>query len=269
MGSVRVGAFWYPETKGDMRERGRAMDEGGEDRTTPDPVPASILVVYAHPDDESFGPAALLARYARAGSAVYGVFATHGEHGRSGVQPAPGEMARLREQDLRAATGVIGFRAIAFLDYEDGTLTQAPAARLEAQVLDAIKHWTPQIILTFGPAGITRHPDHLAIHRAVVAAFYRARDAGLDLRELYYDAVLPDLAREMGIADDPDGQPNIFVDVQATTQVKLEALRLHARHIEDAHEMADRLEREPQLLATLHRAFPPVPPGMQLTHLLA
>ena len=247
------------------------MDGAGEDRTTPAPVPASILVVYAHPDDESFGPAALLARYARAGSAVYGLFATRGEHGQSSVQPAPApdELARLREMDLRDATDAIGFRAIAFLDYEDGTLAQVAAERLERQVLDAIRRWTPQVLLTFGPAGITRHPDHLAIHRAVVASFHRARAEALDLRELYYDAMPPAQAAEMGIADDPDGRPNTFIDVQETAPVKLAALRLHARHIQDAVEMAARLEHEPQHVATLHRAFPPVPPGTRITRLFA
>ena len=105
----------------------------------------------------------------------------------------------------------------------------SPPDRLEGQVLEAIRRYRPQVVLTFGPAGITRHPDHLAIHRATVAAFHRALADGLGVRELYFDAVAADMAGEMGIVDEPDGAPNTFIDVAATASVKLEALRAHAR----------------------------------------
>src|SRR5579884_2031484 len=135
-----------------------------------------ILVVYAHPDDESFGPAAVLAKYTREGAKVYGLIATRGEHGSSDVQPrpAPLELARLRERDLRDAAAIIGFTRLDVLNYEDGTLEAVPTKELEEHVLDAIRRYHPRVVLTFGPGGITRHPDHVAIHRAAVAAFCRA-----------------------------------------------------------------------------------------------
>ena len=241
----------------------------------PDPLPGSpavprILVVYAHPDDESFGPAAVLAKYARQGAAIFGLFATHGEHGQSVEQPPPepAELGRLRERDLRDAASRIGFAKIEVLAYEDSTLAGVPAAELEAHVLAAIRRYRPDVVLTFGPAGITHHPDHQAVDRATTAAFHRARAEGLGVRELYYDAVPPDWASELHLQDAPDGRPNTWIDVSETQHVKLEALRLHARHIADAKEMVARLEEQPQAIDALYRAWPPVPAGEQITAFL-
>lgn len=229
----------------------------------PPPVPRAILVVYAHPDDESFGPSAILAKYARAGSSIYGLFATRGEHGESTMDPAPtpAELGRLREADLREAAQIIGFRAIEVLDYEDGTLAEVPATALEERIFSTIRRCRPEVLLTFGPAGITRHPDHLAIHRAAVSAFHRALGEGYPLRELYYDAVPSPLAAERGLEGEPDGQPNTFIDVAATLPIKVAALKMHARHIADARQMVASLEQRQAASATLHRAWPAVADG--------
>ena len=223
-------------------------------------APMRILVVYAHPDDESFGPSAVLAKYAREGATIRGLFATRGEHGNSDLEPVPSpeELGRLRERDLRDAAAVIGFTGLDVLAYEDGTLPRVPERELEDRVMEAIRHGRPEVVITFGPGGITGHPDHLAIHRAATAAFYRARAEGLGVRELYYDAVGPNAAREMGLENLPDGHPNTWIDVSETYQVKIEALRVHGRHVLDARDMAARLEREPQPVAPLYRAWPNV-----------
>ena len=231
---------------------------------------ARILTVYAHPDDESFGPAAVLAQYARAGALLHGVWATRGEGGETHLDPAPPpeELARLREEDLREAAAAIGYTSLDLLRYPDGGLAEVPAAELEAVVFAAIEHHRPEVVLTFGPAGITRHPDHLAIYRATATAFDRALAVGLSVRELYFDAVPSERAAEIGIAGDPDGQPNTLIDITGIFPVKLAAMRAHARHIKDAREHLLRLERQPQTFTALYRAWPPVPDGATVTRWL-
>jgi N-acetylglucosamine malate deacetylase 2 len=227
-----------------------------------------ILTVYAHPDDEAFGPAAALAKYARAGAEIYGIFATSGEEGNTGIKPAPtpAELARLREQDTRDAAKTIGYRDIQFLRYHDGTLSDVPVLEVSDRILQIMKEVQPHVVTTFGPAGITKHPDHVAVHLATVDAFHRAQEAGIDVRELHYDTVSGDAVEELGLSDYPDGQTNVWIDVTETQPVKLEALRTHARHVLDAHEAVERLSKElegPQW-ATFHRAWPPVPQGVTL-----
>lgn len=230
-----------------------------------------LLTVYAHPDDESFGPAAALAACADAGWALAGLWFTPGQHGELTLTPPPppDEVGRLRAADLRAAAAVIGYHQVEILDYMDGALAQAPAAELAARVLAAIQAFRPDVLLTFGPAGITRHPDHLAVHAAAVAAFAQARAAGLGVRELYYDAVPPPLASQFGIADEPDGQPNTRLAVAATFDRKLAALRCHARHVRDAQEQVARLEAAPRQETWFFRAWPPVPAGVIVPGFLA
>lgn len=218
-----------------------------------------ILAVYAHPDDESFGPAAWLARQARAGAHVDGLFATRGERGATHLDPppTPAELARLRERDLREAAALIGFADLEILGCPDGGLDDLPSGELESRVRSAIERRRPDVVLTFGPAGITRHPDHLAVHRAATAAFHAARRAADGPRTLLYDAVAPEEAAELGIEGEPDGQPNVRLDLTDSEQaVQLAALRIHARHMTDARDMLRRLEDEPRREATFFRAWP-------------
>lgn len=230
-----------------------------------------IFVSYPHPDDESFGPAAVLAKYARRSADIRGLFFTRGEHGDSHIRPrpTPEELGRLREQDLRDATAVIGFRSIEVLDYADGSVADIPTSELESHVERRLREFVPEVVITFGPAGISHHPDHIAIHQATAQVFHRLRLEGLPLRELYYDAMLPERAIERGMEHEPDGQANTVIDIQETAAVKLEALRLHARHIADAREAVARLEREPRMQALLHRAWPPVPAGATVANFLS
>ncbi|HEX5414287.1 MAG TPA: PIG-L family deacetylase, partial [Chloroflexota bacterium] len=107
------------------------------------PADLRILVVFAHPDDESFGPAALLAKYAREGAAVFGLFFTPGQFGQTDTlpKPSPAELGRLRTQDLIDATRIIGFQGVDVLDYLDGSLARVPIPRLEADVLTAFQRF--------------------------------------------------------------------------------------------------------------------------------
>jgi LmbE family N-acetylglucosaminyl deacetylase len=232
--------------------------------------PLRILTVLAHPDDESFGPAAMLAKHAKAGAIVHGLFFTRGQHGQTSLkpEPSPRELGAFREQDLRDAAAVIGFADIEVLDYEDGTLAELPPEVLEALVQDAIERCRPHVVVTFGPAGITRHPDHLAVHAATVYAFHQARAAGLELCELYYDALSPEIGKAFGLSDEPDANPNTFIEITDFQQIKFDALRCHARHIVDAQLMLDRLEAQPQTSYTMYRAWPAVPNGGRVTELM-
>lgn len=266
-----VSVPWVPQSLGSRTNRTNRTDGTNTSHASRYNLAVRIFVSYPHPDDESFGPSAVLAKYARQGADITGLFFTRGDQGDSHIRPRPSaeELGRLREQDLRDATAVIGFREIEVLGYPDGGLADVPRAELEAHVERHLRQEQPDVVITFGPNGITRHPDHVAIHLATAAVFHRLREEGLPLRELYYDALPPERAIERGLQDEPDGQPNTFIDVSETLAVKLEALRMHARHIADAREAVARLEREPRITALLHRAWPPVPDGVTLTELLS
>src|SRR5262245_40174367 len=155
------------------------------------PAPRILLVVYAHPDDESFGNAGTLARYAAEGVAVHYACATRGECG--GVAPelldGYADIAALRSAELACAAQTLGLAAVHFLGYRDSgmagspdnqhpnALVQAESDRVAEQIVALIRALRPQVVLTFNPYGGYGHPDHIAIHNATRAALDAAGDA--------------------------------------------------------------------------------------------
>jgi N-acetyl-1-D-myo-inositol-2-amino-2-deoxy-alpha-D-glucopyranoside deacetylase len=148
----------------------------------------TILAVLAHPDDESFGMGGTLALYASCGVEVHLVCATRGEVGDADPELLKGfdSIAKLRENELRCAAGILGLAGVHFLDYRDSGMPGSPdnnhPQALAAQPLDDvaanvvcyIRDLKPQVVLTFDPIGGYRHPDHIAIQRATVRAFEQA-----------------------------------------------------------------------------------------------
>ncbi|MGH2535202.1 MAG: PIG-L deacetylase family protein [Thermomicrobiales bacterium] len=233
-------------------------------------MPKRILTVFAHPDDESFGPAGLLARYATGGAWLGGLWLTRGEVGESVVDhaPSPDELAAIRERDLRDAAAVIGYAEVDLRSFPDGGLADLPPGDLERTIVEAIEQSRPNVVLTFGPGGISGHGDHIALSAAVTSVFHSLRQTQTGLSELYYNAVAADIARERNLEGLPDGNPNTFIDVAEYVLAHREALACHARHMADAREMLARLDQQPRAIATLYRAWPPVPDGQRISGFL-
>jgi len=150
-----------------------------------------LLAVFAHPDDESFGPGGTLALYARQGVEVHLICATRGEVGAAPPHLLDGhtDVASLRESELRCAAGHLGLTGVHFLGYRDSgmpgsadnrhaqALAAAPIEDVAQRLVWYIRRLGPQVVITFDPIGGYRHPDHIAIHRATVMAFDQAADA--------------------------------------------------------------------------------------------
>ncbi len=136
------------------------------------------MVIVAHPDDESFGVAGTLARYAGRGVVTCVVSATRGEAGElKGMALEPGQsLADLREEELRCACQRLGVQHLRFLGYRDGTLDQVDEEEAVGRLVRVIRELRPDVLITFGPEGIYGHPDHVAVHRWATAAFHDAAD---------------------------------------------------------------------------------------------
>jgi LmbE family N-acetylglucosaminyl deacetylase len=138
-----------------------------------------LLLVLAHPDDESLGNGGMVAKYAAEGVETYLVTATRGEQGWFGPEeedPGPEELGRIREAELREAAAVLGVREVSFLDYRDGKLDQAPADDVVAKIVGHIRRVKPHVVVTFDQNGLYGHPDHIAICRHATAAVAAAGD---------------------------------------------------------------------------------------------
>jgi len=149
-----------------------------------------MLVVVAHPDDETFGMGGTLALYAQLGVEIHLVCATRGEVGEIEVEKMKefSSIGELREHELRCAAEVLGLRKVHFLGYRDSGMlgsdeNKHPDAFINAPVDDVaekiavmMREIKPDVVLTFDSIGGYMHPDHIAAHKATVAAFNLASD---------------------------------------------------------------------------------------------
>jgi LmbE family N-acetylglucosaminyl deacetylase len=79
---------------------------------------------------------------------------------------------------LYAAAGVLGLQEVAFLDYTDGELDQVNPNEAIARIVDHLRRVRPHVVVTFDPAGVYGHPDHIAISQFTTAAVMAAVDPG-------------------------------------------------------------------------------------------
>jgi LmbE family N-acetylglucosaminyl deacetylase len=154
-----------------------------------DPL-GTVLGVWAHPDDETYLSGALMARAARAGSRVVCVTATRGEAGSPDEQrwpPGPA-LAAVRTEELAAAFDALGVGEHHWLDYPDGGCADVDEGEAVARVRAVVEEVRPDTVLTFGPDGMTGHPDHQAAGRWAAAA---VDAAGMPRDRLHYATNTP------------------------------------------------------------------------------
>jgi len=132
-----------------------------------------LLAVFSHPDDETtIGP--LLAKYAKEGHDVYLATITSGQKGTTphGKTPAGDELGVAREAELRCAAKALGIHPPFALGFQDQGISTPPVmAKVAQRLREIIEQVKPQVIITFGPEGVTGHPDHRATHSIVSEIF--------------------------------------------------------------------------------------------------
>jgi LmbE family N-acetylglucosaminyl deacetylase len=132
-----------------------------------EPVPIdTVLAVFAHPDDESLACGGTLACLSDLGAAVVLLCASRGESGDTyqATVVTPDELARLRCDELHAAARALGMTIVKVLDHPDGCVRWANPSRLRLDILDAIKRFNPDLVITFDDDGLYWHADHIGVH---------------------------------------------------------------------------------------------------------
>jgi len=189
----------------------------------------SLLAIFAHPDDETFRPGGTLALLARHGVRVEVLTFTRGEAGSCG-EPSlctSDELPGVRERELRCACAALGIQSPRLLEYADGHLQEAGAEPMVAQILSVAREVKPQVWLSFGPDGLSGHPDHIAVGEWAFEAFLRAEETAA----LYTVAVPRSLALQLDMRQvHPvvDEAIALAVDVSPVWETKLDAMRCHA-----------------------------------------
>lgn len=166
-----------------------------------------LLAVFAHPDDESFGPGGTLAKYAKEGVEIELLCVTKGEGGRKkvskyqGIPPPPSltwlrrinkvlsgeeltseELSDIRCRELMESARVIGIKKVEFLDFIDGKISNDQYHSVADKISAKIKEFKPQVVLTYENLGVSGHLDHIAVSLITTYSFIKQKIA----QKLYY-----------------------------------------------------------------------------------
>lgn len=215
-------------------------------------MPGPLLLIFAHPDDESSSVAGTTAKYTQRGVSVDLICATRGEKGTRLDVPSDVDTATAREAGLRAAARVTGIRNIYFLGYVDGDLEKARSSELVGRVVDIMRKVQPEVVITFGPDGISGHPDHIAIGRAATVAFEILNESDGGPRKLYYVTIPQSALNEAGNQDvedvitRPDNEITTIIDISGHLDTKIRALWAHSSQ-RDARWLAEMFRQAGEL----------------------
>ena len=147
-----------------------------------------LLACFAHPDDEAFPVGGALAAHAARGVQVRLITATLGEEGeiRQDGAATRETLGSVRRVELARAVRILGLDDHIVLHYRDSGMAgtppnehqrafvNAPAEVVIERLVEEIRRFRPQVVLTFDPDGLYGHPDHIAIHKYATEAFKRA-----------------------------------------------------------------------------------------------
>ena len=230
-----------------------------------------LLLVHAHPDDETINNGATMAMYAALGADVTLVTCTRGEEGEVLVEEHSHKAATLddllgdhREIELADAMRALGIKDFRFLGhpqtkYRDSGMMEtepnkradnfwnAPLDEATSHLIAVIEEVKPHVMITYDEFGGYGHPDHIQAHRVAMAA---SEKSNWDIPKIYWN-VTPrsviqesiDKMKELGSdfmgaesADDlpfckDDSFVTAHVDGNGYVNQKMDAMRAHATQI--------------------------------------
>lgn len=189
-----------------------------------------VLVISAHPDDSDFGASGTIAQWVKKGIEVAYVFCTNGDQGGEESGFTKEEMPAIRQREQRAAGAAIGVSDITFLNYIDGNLEATLGLRKD--IVRQIRISQPDRMVCQSPERNwdrigASHPDHLAAGEAAIQAVYPDARNPFAFTDLLNDEGLqPWRVKEIWVS--AFANPDHFVDITDTFDLKIKALQAHA-----------------------------------------
>lgn len=205
-----------------------------------------IACIFAHPDDEAFGPAGTIASLAKENE-VHLICATRGQAGENHSSDKR-DISIIREEELHAASEILGIKSVTLLDFEDGQLCNSNYHKLASEIKAKIDSLGAERLITFEPRGLTGHLDHIAVSMVCSYIF----EESPTLRELWYFCLSE---KERSQIDNyfiyfppgyTDSEIDQKVDISAYLEQKISAIRAHASQKKDGDEATARINSLPK-----------------------
>ena len=197
------------------------------------PIPIQrVLVVTAHPDDSEFGAGGTVAKLVREGKHVSYCIVTNGNKGSSDRSMTPERIARIREEEQRAAARVLGVETIDFLGFPDCEVEDTRETRMA--VTAAIRRHRPDRLIIQNPNRTKNlgasHRDHRIVAGIALDCVYPLARDHMAFPELMPEFE-PHKVREIYLMQWDN--PHIVVDITEVMDLKLKALACHVSQVGD------------------------------------
>jgi LmbE family N-acetylglucosaminyl deacetylase len=205
--------------------------------------PDRFMVIAGHPDDADFGPAGTASRWIDEGSTGWLVCCTSGDAGGEDPDADPLELAAVREREQEAAAAIVGYAGVSFLHMPDGALVNDLALR--EHLVREIRTFRPDAVFATDPETIfyrdggINHTDHRAAGIAAVDAVYPASRNPMAFPWLARSGLAAHKVRRIYLFWSEHS--DTWVDISATIERKIDALRAHASQIRDVDGLAERI----------------------------
>lgn len=207
----------------------------------------TIVGVFAHPDDESFGPGGTIAKLAKYND-VYVICVTGGDAGQNHRKGTSRKLSDIRHDELKEAGKILGVKKRYCLKYKDGTLSNNKYHEIASKIEKILKKIKPDIIMTFEPKGVSGHIDHIAVSMMTTYVFKK----NPWIKKLMYYCIL-NTRREKYLDDYfiyfPEGYKRSEIDEEIDTtktlRTKIEAISAHKSQKKDADRIIKSLKKLP------------------------
>lgn len=193
-------------------------------------VPESAMAIVAHPDDIEFSCVGTTARWAKAGARISYVLCTSGDVGIAEPGMTKTRAIEIREAEAREAARIGGAAEIVFLREPDGLLQAT--LELRKKLVREIRRFRPEVVITGDPTVVfasedyINHPDHRAAATAALDAVFPAAGQPNLFEELAEEGLTAHKPRKVYV-NIWDNHADVFVNIEETIDVKIEALRAH------------------------------------------
>jgi LmbE family N-acetylglucosaminyl deacetylase len=188
----------------------------------------SALVIFAHPDDAEFTCGGTVAAWARGGTEVHYCVVTDGSAGSNEPGVTREEFVPVREREQRAAADILGVKSVTFLGFRDGELEVNLETR--SAVTRVVRSIRPEVLVAPDPSrlwsgtGYVNHWDHKQAGTLALCAVMPDAPSRPQFPELLDEGLEPFEIPNLWLATD---EPDTYVDITGTIDLKLESLLAH------------------------------------------
>ena len=157
-----------------------------------------VLYVFAHPDDESFGPAAAMSKQRRQGHEVYLLTLTRGGATRQRFKygHSVAEMGEVRYREMQDVARVLDLSGMTVLDLPDSGLKEMDPREIEQVVGQEIERIQPDVIVTDAVHGVSGFHDHLVTHAVVKRVYVELCERVPYLKRLAFHTISEEQAKQ-------------------------------------------------------------------------